>query len=193
MSRSFFTDKGTSSGSKDAGSRAKWKGQKEPSGLQAEEHFADAVCAPLVLKADDGERTTLGAIHVYLDAGRFRQSDFDFIIAVANLVVIGLVRARAHTSLERDYERLVSDTPGYDELIGQSTPMLELKEKIKRVGRAPGGVLIVGESERTITFSEKQFSLHVNHYWKNHFNENPRSSRGCFGTEVVSNFSRRSL
>lgn len=138
------------SGSKDAGSKAgskgKLRGQKEPSGSQAEEHFADAVCAPLVLKGDDGERTTLGAIHVYLEAGRFRQSDFDFIIAVANLVVIGLVRARAHTSLERDYERLVSDSPGYDELIGQSKLMLELKEKIKRVGRAPGGVLIVGES-----------------------------------------------
>jgi transcriptional regulator with GAF, ATPase, and Fis domain len=56
------------------------------------------------------------------------------------------VRARAHTSLERNYERLVSDSPGYDELVGQSKPMLDLKSKIERVGRAPGGVLISGES-----------------------------------------------
>ncbi|MFV2070736.1 MAG: sigma 54-interacting transcriptional regulator, partial [Pirellulales bacterium] len=122
------------------------RGRKEHVAAHAGEHFADAVCAPLVHKRNDSERTTLGAIHVYLEAGRFRQSDFDFIIAVANLVVIALVRARAHSSLERNYERLVSDSPGYDELVGQSKPMLELKSKIERVGRAPGGVLISGES-----------------------------------------------
>ncbi len=110
------------------------------------EHFADAVCAPLVRKGPDGQRATVGAIHVYLEDGRFRQSDFDFIIAVANLVVIALVRARAHRSLERDYQRLVSDVPGYDELVGGCKPMLDLKRKVKRVSRAPGGVLIRGES-----------------------------------------------
>ena len=109
-------------------------------------HFADAVCAPLVRKGDDGERTTVGAIHVYLEDGRFRQSDFDFIISVANLVVIALVRAREHTSLQQDYQRLVSDSPGYDELIGESKPMVELKGKIDRLSRAPGCVLLRGES-----------------------------------------------
>ena len=121
-------------------------GRKDRATARNEEHFADAVCAPLVHRCDDGERLSLGAIHVYLEAGRFRQSDFDFIIAVASLMVIALARAREHTRLERDYERLVSDSPGYDELVGQSKPMLDLKGKIERVGRAPGGVLIVGES-----------------------------------------------
>jgi Nif-specific regulatory protein len=110
------------------------------------EHFADAVCAPLVRKSRDGERQTVGAIHVYLEDGRFRQSDFDFIIAVANIVVIALVRARAHLSLESDYRRLVRNSPGYDELIGESKPMLQLKGKIERVSRAPGCVLVRGES-----------------------------------------------
>lgn len=113
---------------------------------KANEHFADAVCAPLVRKDRDGERRTLGAIHVYLEAGRFRQTDFDFIIAVANLVAIALVRARAHTSLEVDYKQLVRASPGYDELIGESKPMLTLKAKIERVSRAPGCVLVRGES-----------------------------------------------
>ncbi|MEM8945000.1 MAG: sigma 54-interacting transcriptional regulator [Planctomycetota bacterium] len=108
--------------------------------------FADAVCAPLVSKGDDGERRTLGAIHVYLQDGRFRQSDFDFIIAVANLAVIALVRARSESSLRSDYQRLVSSSPGYDELIGESRPMLDLKSKIERVSSAPGGVLVRGES-----------------------------------------------
>ncbi|MCG8448617.1 MAG: sigma 54-interacting transcriptional regulator [Pirellulales bacterium] len=108
--------------------------------------FADAVCAPLVHKDDQGERRTLGAIHVYLQDGRFRQSDFDFIIAVANLAVIALVRARSQVTLRSDFQRLVSVSPGYDELIGKSKPMLELKNKIERVSTAPGCVLIRGES-----------------------------------------------
>ena len=108
--------------------------------------FADAVCAPLVHKDDEGERRTLGAIHVYLHDGRFRQSDFDFIIAVANLAVIALVRARSETSLRSQHQRLISTSPGYDELIGESRSMCDLKKKIQRVSAAPGCVLIRGES-----------------------------------------------
>jgi Nif-specific regulatory protein len=109
-------------------------------------HFADAVCAPLVRRSEEGERTTLGAIHVYLEDGRFRQSDFDFIISVANIVAIALVRARELTTLQSDYQRLVEQSPGHDELIGNSTGMRELKSKINRVARAPGCVLVRGES-----------------------------------------------
>ena len=108
-------------------------------------HFADAICAPLV-RRKDGERTTLGAIHVYLEDGRFRQSDFDFIISVANIVAIALVRARALTTLQSDYQRLVEKSPGHDELIGDCPPMRDLKSKINRVARAPGCVLVRGES-----------------------------------------------
>ena len=119
---------------------------RESSSSQETTMFADAVCAPLVHKTDEGERRTLGAIHVYLQDGRFRQSDFDFIIGVANLVVIALVRARLEVSLQSDYRRLVSTSPGYDELIGESKVMQELKSKIERVGAAPGCVMICGES-----------------------------------------------
>lgn len=115
-------------------------------------HFADAVCAPLVRRrpaepgVHDVERTTLGAIHVYLEDGRFRQSDFDFIISVANIVAIALVRARALTALQNDYQRLVEQSPGHDELVGNCPAMRDLKSKINRVARAPGCVLVRGES-----------------------------------------------
>lgn len=108
--------------------------------------FADAVCAPLVQKGTGGERRTLGAIHVYLRDGRFRQSDFDFVIAVASLATIALVRARSAVTIRSDYQRLVNASPGYDELIGDSKPMQELKTKIGRVGATSGCVLIRGES-----------------------------------------------
>lgn len=109
-------------------------------------HFADAVCAPLVRRTVEGERTTVGAIHVYLENGRFRQSDFDFIISVANIVAIALVRAREQLSLQSDYQRLVEKSPGYDELIGDCQPMRDLKSRIVRVAKASGCVLIRGES-----------------------------------------------
>ena len=120
--------------------------QSSKEGTQDLGHFADAVCAPLVRRNEDGERTTLGAIHVYLEDGRFRQSDFDFIISVANIVAIALVRARALTTLQSNYQRLVEKSPGHDELIGNCPPMRDLKSKINRVARAPGCVLVRGES-----------------------------------------------
>src|SRR5690606_29418724 len=70
----------------------------------------------------------------------------DFVIAVANLATIALVRARTEVSIRSDYQRLVDASPGYDELIGDSKPMQELKKKIARVGAASGCVLIRGES-----------------------------------------------
>jgi Nif-specific regulatory protein len=115
-------------------------------GAQELGRFADAVCAPLVRRTPDGERTTVGAIHVYLENGRFRQSDFDFIISVANIVAIALVRARELTTLRKSYERLMEESPGHDELIGNSPAMRDLKSKINRVARAPGCVLVRGES-----------------------------------------------
>jgi len=126
---------------------AVWVANQSPAAKPSESvTFADAVCAPLVHKDAQGERRTLGAIHVYLHDGRFRQSDFDFIIAVANLAVIALVRARSETSLRSQYQRLISSTPGYDELIGECRGMRDLKSKIERVCTAPGCVLIRGES-----------------------------------------------
>ena len=109
-------------------------------------HFADAVCAPLVRRSVEGERTTLGAIHVYLEDGRFRQSDFDFIISAANIVAIALVRARALTTLQIDYQRLAEKSISHDELVGECSAMRDLKSKINRVARASGCVLVRGES-----------------------------------------------
>lgn len=110
------------------------------------DHYADAICAPMVHRDDAGERNTLGAIHVYLEDGRFRQSDFDFVITVANLVAIALVRARQISSLKTDYARLVQRSASSDELLGESKPMTTLKSKIERVSHAAGCVLVRGES-----------------------------------------------
>jgi two-component system, NtrC family, response regulator HydG len=105
------------------------------------QHYADALCVPLVAAGG-----ALGAIHVYLEKGRFRQSHFDFVISIANIVTVALVRARKEESLETDFAQLKARTPGYDELVGESPQMVDLKAKIGRLGRATGCVLIRGES-----------------------------------------------
>ncbi len=109
--------------------------------LDSLSHYADALCVPLIYGG-----TTLGAIHVYLEHGRFRQSDFEFSISLANITAVALARARRESSLQSDYQRLVAKSPGHGELIGESRPMRELKSKITRLARATGCVLVRGES-----------------------------------------------
>ena len=104
-------------------------------------HYADAICVPLVHGA-----TTLGAMHVYLEQGRFRQLDFDVSIPLANILTVALVRARRETLLKVEQQRLADKAGVSDELLGESRPILELKSRIGRVARATGCVLIRGES-----------------------------------------------
>jgi len=105
------------------------------------DHFADAICVPLV-----HERLTLGAIHMYLERGRFTENDFDFSISLANMLVVALARARHGAILAAQHRRLVAKSAEFDELLGESEPMLRLKGKINKVARAAGCVLIRGES-----------------------------------------------
>lgn len=126
--------------------RAVWVANQQRGGVEHGGQYADAVCAPLVRRGPEGKRQTLGAIHVYLADGRFRQSDFDFAISVANIVAVALARARHVSALESDYRRLIGQEPGYEELIGESDKMRRLKSKIARVARAAGCVLVRGES-----------------------------------------------
>jgi two-component system response regulator HydG len=105
------------------------------------DHFADAMCVPLV-----HETTTLGAVHLYLERGRFTQGDFDISIALANMLVVALVRARHQAILATNHNRLMAKSADFDELIGASRPMERLKSKISRVAHATGCVLIRGES-----------------------------------------------
>ncbi|WP_425618648.1 sigma 54-interacting transcriptional regulator [Anatilimnocola sp. NA78] len=103
--------------------------------------FADALCIPLV-----HEGKTLGAIHIYLEQGRFRQSDFEVSLLLANILTVALVRSRQEAILRADNRRLSDKAAVFDELIGESKPMTELKSKINRVARATGCVLVRGES-----------------------------------------------
>ncbi|MBC8353517.1 MAG: sigma 54-interacting transcriptional regulator [Planctomycetes bacterium] len=105
------------------------------------QHFADAICIPTIR---DG--TMLGALHLYLERGRFRQSDFEVAMSVANMLAIALAKAHQLATLQADNARLAAQTASSDELLGESPPMLDLRNKIMKIARAPGAVLVRGES-----------------------------------------------
>ncbi len=66
--------------------------------LESLQHYADALCVPLIHNT-----VPLGAIHVYLEHGRFRQLDFDFAISLANITAVALARARRESRIHTDY------------------------------------------------------------------------------------------
>ena len=121
--------------------RAVWVSDSSSEPSQSLRPYSDAMCVPLVR-----DSVTVGAIHLYLSSGRFRQYDFDFAISVANLLAVALVRARRQASLEADNARLVASSASFDELLGESPAMARLKDKIKKVALASGSVLVRGES-----------------------------------------------
>lgn len=105
------------------------------------QHYADAICCPLI-----HEKTTVGAIHLYREKQRFRQTDFDFARSLANILAVALVRARHQVTLQVEHERLVLKSGCFDDLIGESDAMVKLKSHIARMAKATGCVLIRGES-----------------------------------------------
>jgi len=115
--------------------------QRQAEQADSLQHFADALCVPL---RRDGH--LLGALHVYREHERFSQSEFDFTLSLANILTVALARAREQTSLQTDYQQLVAQSPGYDEMVGDCQAMQELKSRIERVAGATGCVLVRGES-----------------------------------------------
>jgi len=122
--------------------RAVWLSQISALGISDSlQHYADAICVPLV-----HQQEMLGAIHLYMEHDRFQQRDFEVAVSVANILSIALAKTRQFATLQADHARLVAKAAEFDELIGESKPMLNLKSKIQRVGRASGCVLVRGES-----------------------------------------------
>ncbi|REJ65485.1 MAG: FHA domain-containing protein [Planctomycetota bacterium] len=115
--------------------------QRQAEQADSLQHFADALCVPL-----RHEKRLLGALHVYRDFERFSQTEFDFTLSLANILTSALARAREQSSLQADFQQLVAQSPGYDEMIGECPAMQELKARIERVAGATGCVLIRGES-----------------------------------------------
>ncbi len=104
-------------------------------------HYADAICVPLLHNG-----SLIGVIHIYREKENFDKHAFHFAIAAASFLAPSLVRAQNESSLRINHGRLQSKNADFDELLGNSVPMMELKQKIVRVAGATGCILIRGES-----------------------------------------------
>ncbi|MEM8677736.1 MAG: sigma 54-interacting transcriptional regulator [Planctomycetota bacterium] len=127
--------------------RAIWVANQNPSESSVDRSaeslrgYADALCVPVI---HGGQ--VLGALHLYLGDGRFRDIEFDFAISVSQVFGVALARANRQAQLAADHSRLVASTGACDDLMGESPVMLALKERIERVAVASSPVLVVGES-----------------------------------------------
>ncbi len=117
------------------------KNEIRPPGDGPLRHYADAICVPLL-----HEGKTIGIIHLYREKEVFEKHSFDFTIAAASFLAASLVRARNESSLRMSHERLQDKNADFDELLGHSKSMIELKERIVRVSKATGCILVRGES-----------------------------------------------
>ncbi|MFN6164333.1 MAG: sigma 54-interacting transcriptional regulator [Planctomycetota bacterium] len=123
-------------------SQAVWlKKESKASTDSPKRHYADAICVPLI----DGNKT-IGAVHLYREKQVFEAHAFDFAIAAASILSAALIRARSAESLRIHHDRIADKNAAFDELLGESDVMLELKERLTRVARASGCILIRGES-----------------------------------------------
>ncbi|MEM6474091.1 MAG: sigma-54 dependent transcriptional regulator, partial [Planctomycetota bacterium] len=85
-------------------------------------------------------------LHLYREQPSFNEVDFELAIAAARLLAVGLERAMANDSIRTKAEQIAKRNADFDELIGDSQVMVKLKEKITRVAKANGCVLVRGES-----------------------------------------------
>lgn len=113
----------------------------EHSSTQHGKKYADSICAPIII--DD---EVIGAVHLYRRKESFEDAHFQLASSVANIMARSLDRAHRQASLQADHDRLASAAADTNELIGDSEPMQSLKNKIARVAKASGCVLVRGES-----------------------------------------------
>ncbi len=108
---------------------------------QSDPKWSDAIYVPL----NDGNNN-LGVLHLYRNDPSFEASQFELAVAAGRLLAVGLSRALEHDSLRAESKRIADRNADTDELIGNSPVMTKLKERIQRVGKANGSVLVRGES-----------------------------------------------
>lgn len=102
---------------------------------------SDGILVPLYAEDD-----VVGCMVLMRERGQFDSSAFEFAVAAARLLGAALMNTRQSYLVRMERRRLADRNAEADELIGQSTVMLRLKERVARVGRANGCVLIRGES-----------------------------------------------
>lgn len=102
--------------------------------------WSDAICVPI------RSEENLGSLCVCRRESEFERKHLDFLASAGRLLAVGLPRIAQHNQVKADARRLADRNADANELIGQSIVMEKLKNRIDRVGKSNGSVLIRGES-----------------------------------------------
>jgi two-component system response regulator HydG len=104
--------------------------------------FTDAVCLPVA--GPGGE--PFAALHVYRTGRGFTDRDVKFLEGIAGFLTPAVEALRTRRKLEAENSRLRGVAPVADELIGDSSAVMTLRQQIGRAAPQPFTVLITGES-----------------------------------------------
>lgn len=125
--------------------RALWIGDKHSPNatpdLPNRSPWSDAIFIPL-----ESSASSVAILQLYRHQPSFTETDFQVALAAAKLLAAGLDRSLQHDSLRVQAERTAKRNADTNELIGDSPVMQTLKDRIVRVARANGCVLVRGES-----------------------------------------------
>jgi len=104
--------------------------------------YTDAICVPV-----NGPRSDpIAALHVYRSGQGFEDRDVKFIEAAASFLTPALEALRHRRKLEAENDRLRGAHPSAEELIGDSSALMAVRQQIGRSAPMPFTVLITGES-----------------------------------------------
>jgi len=103
--------------------------------------WSDSIWVPLV-HGDD----VVGVLHLFHRAAQFKADDFELAAAAGRLLGAAIRKAEERGNLKAAQRRSADRHGDTGEIVGDSSSVRRLKEKIVRVGRANGSVLIRGES-----------------------------------------------
>lgn len=124
-----------------------WIGNQDDAAIRDEikidgaDAWSDIILSPLA----QGDRR-VGMLQVLREDSAFEQQHFDFAVAASRLLAIGMIHGQQRDLLVAERSHYADRNAESTELIGESTVMKKLKERIVRVARASGSVLIRGES-----------------------------------------------
>ena len=105
------------------------------------DEWDEMICVPLNRGSNN-----IGVLNLYRKSPAFDPQHYDLAMATGHLLAASLHRTRENDSLRAERRHLAERNAESDELIGESRVMKKLKDRIQRVGKANGSVLIRGES-----------------------------------------------
>ncbi|SMP47184.1 Transcriptional regulator containing GAF, AAA-type ATPase, and DNA-binding Fis domains [Neorhodopirellula lusitana] len=92
------------------------------------------------------DETSLGVLILYRKDQVYSDPLIELVAGAAGLLASGLTQSTLTENLKFENQRIANRNADQGELIGNSKVMVKLKERIQRVGKASGSVLIRGES-----------------------------------------------